>query len=175
MLKAFRGRQDVVPAFRLPLRFIRRAACDHTRARFNEERGEHVVKYVIQRLIAAFFTFLAIIVVVFFVLHLMPGNIIDHSNKLDPAIRTLIEDKYHLNEPMIVQFGYAMRDYLRFDLGYSVKVNPGQPVFNIIASRLAVTVQLNYFSALVILPIGLLLGITMARRTAYTIMWRAVW
>ena len=162
MLKAFRGRQDVVPAFRLPLRFIRRAACDHTRARFNEERGEHVVKYVIQRLIAAFFTFLAIIVVVFFVLHLMPGNIIDHSNKLDPAIRTLIEDKYHLNEPMIVQFGYAMRDYLRFDLGYSVKVNPGQPVFNIIASRLAVTVQLNYFSALVILPIGLLLGITMA-------------
>ena len=93
-------------------------------------------KYVIQRLIAAFFTFIAIIVVVFFVLRLMPGSIIDHSNKLDPAIREVIENKYHLNDPLIVQFGYSMRDYLRFDLGYSLKVNPGQPVLNIIMERL---------------------------------------
>lgn len=121
-----------------------------------------MVKYVIQRLIAAFFTFIAIIVVVFFVLRLMPGSIIDHNNKLDPAIREVIENKYHLNDPMIVQFGYAMRDYLHFDFGYSLKVNPGQPVFDIILSRLAVTIQLNYFSAIVILPVGLILGITMA-------------
>jgi len=121
-----------------------------------------VVKYVIQRLIAAFFTFIAILVVVFFVLHLMPGDIIDFSPKLDPAIREVIRNKYHLNDPLIVQFGYTMRDYLRFDFGYSLKVRPGVPVFNVILERLAVTIQLNYFAAFVILPIGLILGITMA-------------
>ena len=121
-----------------------------------------MLKYVIQRLIAAFFTFIAIIVVVFFVLHLMPGSVIEPSPKLDPAIYQQMLDKYHLNEPMIVQFGYTMRDYLKLDFGYSLKVNPGMPVFDVIMERLAVTIQLNYFSAFVILPIGLILGVTMA-------------
>ena len=121
-----------------------------------------MLKYVIQRLIAAFFTFIAIIVVVFFVLHLMPGSVIEPSPKLDPAIYQQMLDKYHLNEPMIVQFGYTMRDYLKLDFGYSLKVNPGMPVFDVIMERLAVTIQLNYFSAFVILPFGLILGITMA-------------
>lgn len=121
-----------------------------------------MVKYVIQRLIAAFFTFLAIITVVFFVLRLMPGSVIEPSPRLDPAIYQAMMDKYHLNDPLIVQFGYAIRDYMSLDLGYSLKVNPGSPVLDIILSRLAVTVQLNYFSAFVILPFGLFLGISMA-------------
>lgn len=121
-----------------------------------------MVKYIIQRIIAAFLTFLVILVVVFFVLHAMPGNIIDFSPKLDPAIRALIRAKYHLDDPVIVQFGYTMKDYLHFDFGYSLKVRPGVPVFTCILERLPVTIQLNYFSALVILPFGLLFGIIMA-------------
>ena len=76
-----------------------------------------MVKYVIQRLIAAFFTFLAIITVVFFVLRLMPGSVIEPSPRLDPAIYQAMMDKYHLNDPLIVQFGYAIRDYMSLDLG----------------------------------------------------------
>ena len=67
-----------------------------------------MVKYVIQRLIAAFFTFVVILIVVFFVLHSMPGDIIDFSPKLDPAIREMIMDKYHLNDSLIEQFQYTM-------------------------------------------------------------------
>ena len=88
-----------------------------------------MVKYVIQRLIAAFFTFVVILIVVFFVLHSMPGDIIDFSPKLDPAIREMIMDKYHLNDSLIEQFQYTMADYLHFDFGYSLKVRPGVPVF----------------------------------------------
>lgn len=83
-----------------------------------------MVKYVIQRLIAAFFTFVVILIVVFFVLHSMPGDIIDFSPKLDPAIREMIMDKYHLNDSLIEQFQYTMADYLHFDFGYSLKVRP---------------------------------------------------
>lgn len=121
-----------------------------------------MLKYILQRIIAAFFTFLVIVVVVFFVLHSMPGDIIDFSPKLDPAIRQVIIDKYHLDDPLIVQFGYTIRDYLHLDFGYSLKVRPGVPVFQVVMERLPVTIQLNYFSALVILPLGLIFGITMA-------------
>ena len=106
-----------------------------------------MVKYVIQRLIAAFFTFVVILIVVFFVLHSMPGDIIDFSPKLDPAIREMIMDKYHLNDSLIEQFQYTMADYLHFDFGYSLKVRPGVPVFQCVLERLPVTIQLNYFAA----------------------------
>lgn len=121
-----------------------------------------MLKYVIQRMIAACFTFIVIIIVVFFVLHSMPGDIIDISPELDPAIRQIIIDKYHLDDPLIVQFGYTMRDYLKFDFGYSLKVRPGVDVFKVVLERLPVTIQLNYFSALLILPFGMFFGITMA-------------
>ena len=114
-----------------------------------------MVKYVIQRLIAAFFTFVVILIVVFFVLHSMPGDIIDFSPKLDPAIREMIMDKYHLNDSLIEQFQYTMADYLHFDFGYSLKVRPGVPVFQCVLERLPVTIQLNYFAAFFILPFGL--------------------
>lgn len=121
-----------------------------------------MVKYVCQRIVAAMFTFLIILTVVFFVIHAMPGDIIDVNPKLDPAIRQAMIDKYHLDDPVIVQFGYTMNDYLHLDFGYSLKVRPGVPVFDVIMERLAVTIQLNYFAAFFILPFGLLFGITMA-------------
>ncbi len=121
-------------------------------------------KYVLQRIIAAFCTFIVIIVVVFFVLHFMPGNVLDLSPKIDRSARERILAKYHLDEPVIVQFGYTMRDYLRLDFGYSLKIRPGVKVFDVVLERLPVTIQLNYFSALVILPFGMILGILMAIR-----------
>ncbi len=121
-----------------------------------------MLKYALQRVIAAFFTFIIIVIVVFFVLRAMPGNIIDISPDLDPAIREVIEDKYHLNEPLIVQFVYSMQDYLQLDFGISIKVRPGVEVFDVIMERLLVTIQLNYFAAAIILPFGIFFGITMA-------------
>lgn len=128
-----------------------------------------MLKYILQRIVAAFFTFLVIVVVVFFVLHSMPGDIIDFSPKLDPNVRQMIINKYHLDDPLIVQFGYTMSDYLHFDFGYSLKVRPGVPVFQVVLERLPVTIQLNYLAALVILPFGLFFGITMAikKNTVY--------
>lgn len=121
-----------------------------------------MLKYIGQRLVAAFFTFLIILTVVFFVLHSMPGDIIEVDPKLDPAIRQAMIDKYHLDDPLIVQFGYTVTDYLQGDFGYSLKVRPGVPVFDVILERLPVTIQLNYFAAFFILPFGMLFGITMA-------------
>ena len=130
-----------------------------------------MLRYTLQRLVAAAFTMLVIIVVVFFVLWSMPGDIIGMSPKMDPATRQAILAKYHLDEPLIVQFGYVMRDYLHLDFGYSLKIRPGVPVFDVVLERLPVTIQLNYFAAFVTLPLGMFFGITMAikKDTVYDI------
>jgi len=119
-------------------------------------------KYVIQRLIAGMFTFLIIVAVIFFVLYSMPGNIVSDPTIKNDTIRHAIEEKYHLNDPLPVQFGYFVRDYIKLDFGKSLFVRPGVDVFDVLKERLPVTIQLNFFAAFLTLPFGLLFGISMA-------------
>lgn len=121
-----------------------------------------MTKYIIQRLIAAAFAFIIIIAVCFFVLYSMPGSIISNPTIKDETVIKKIEEKYHLNEPLPVQFGYFIKDYMNFDFGESLVVRPGVKVFDVIKERINVTIQLNVFSALFTLPIGMFFGITMA-------------
>lgn len=118
-------------------------------------------KYVIQRLIGVFFTFIIIVVVVFFVLYSMPGNIVSDPN-LKESVRIAIEAKYHLNEPLPVQFIYFIKGYISLDFGESLFVRPGRPVLEIILEKVPITIQLNLFAALFTLPMGMFFGITMA-------------
>jgi len=92
----------------------------------------------------------------------MPGSIISNPTIKDETVIKKIEEKYHLNEPLPVQFGYFIKDYMNFDFGESLVVRPGVKVFDVIKERINVTIQLNVFSALFTLPIGMFFGITMA-------------
>jgi ABC-type dipeptide/oligopeptide/nickel transport system permease component len=107
------------------------------------------------------FTFLIIVALLFFVLHAMPGDITS-SPKIKETQRIAIREKYHLDEPKSVQFVYFIGNYLKLDFGYSFFVKPGTPVNEVIMERLPITIQLNAFAALLTLPMGMLIGITMA-------------
>ncbi len=118
-------------------------------------------KYIIQRIIAACFTFLIIVVIVFFVLFSMPGNFLSDPN-IKPVTRRMIEEKYHLKEPLVVQFGYFIKNYISLDFGQSLSYRPGKNVIDIIMERLPVTIQLNIFANVLTTIGGLFFGITMA-------------
>ncbi|NLW21929.1 MAG: ABC transporter permease [Tissierellia bacterium] len=118
-------------------------------------------KYVAQRLIAAAFAFIIIVALIFFVLFSMPGNIVSDPT-IKETVRKAIEEKYHLNEPLPVQFAYFIRNYMNLDFGTSLFVRPGVAVFDVFKERIGVTIQLNLFSALFTLPVGMFFGITMA-------------
>lgn len=126
-----------------------------------------MAKYVLQRLIAAAFTFLIIIAVIFFVLYSMPGNFITDPTIKD-TVRRAIEEKYHLNDPLPIQFAYFIKNYINFDFGQSMSVKPGVAVFDILRERIPVTIQLNLFAAFFTLPLGLFFGITMALKKGST-------
>ncbi len=118
-------------------------------------------RYTLQRLIAMAITLFIIVSISFFVIRAMPGSFVDDPN-LPEDVKKTIEDKYHLNDPLIVQYGYFLKDFSRLDFGVSVKVAPKLAVTEILAKKLPITLQLNIFSLLLTLPVGMILGIIAA-------------
>src|SRR3546814_8590269 len=73
----------------------------------------------------------------------------------DPESLAFIREKYHLNEPIWVQYGYWIGGVLQGDLGISLRTNI--PVTELLLQKLPVTIQL----ALMAITIALLVGIPM--------------
>lgn len=117
-----------------------------------------MLRYISQRLIAMAITLFIIISISFFIIHSMPGNVFDDP-MLPEDIRLIIEDKYHLNDPLPVRYGYFIKDFLSFEFGTSIKLQPKVPVFSIIKDKLPVTIQLNLLSLILTVPLGIIFGI----------------
>ncbi len=120
-----------------------------------------MARYIAQRLIAMAITLFLIISISFFIIHSMPGSIVDDP-MLPEDVKLAIEDKYHLNDPLPVQYGYFLKDFLSFEFGTSIKVQPRVPVFDIIKAKLPITLQVNIFSLIFTIPVGITLGIIAA-------------
>src|SRR5699024_9838857 len=97
----------------------------------------------------------------FIILRMMPGSPF-HDPMLMPEIQQMMEDKYHLNEPMRVQYGHFIKDVLKGDFGSSIKLQPNRPVFDIIKEKVPVSLQLNIFSLIFTIPVGMAFGILAA-------------
>lgn len=120
-----------------------------------------MLRYIIQRLVAMAATLFIIVSLSFFVLRLMPGSFI--SDPLMPDdVREAIEDKYHLNDPLIIQYGYFLKDFAKLDFGVSVAIQPKVPVNKILATKIPVSMQINIFSLILTIPLGAALGIAAA-------------
>ncbi|NLV77340.1 MAG: ABC transporter permease [Tissierellia bacterium] len=120
-----------------------------------------MLRYIVQRLIAMAITLFIIISISFFIIHSMPGSIVDDP-MLPEDVKLAIEDKYHLNDPLPVQYGYFLKDFLSFNFGTSIKVQPRVSVFDIIKAKLPITLQVNIFSLILTVPVGIILGIVAA-------------
>lgn len=118
------------------------------------------------RVLATYVTMTLIVsLAVFLLQYLAPGDIedvlIDKRSRPAPEQIEALREKYHLNEPVLVQYGYWLKDAIRFDFGESII--SGQQVTDIIRSRGAITGQL----LLIAFPIYLLLGLSVGVGSAY--------
>ena len=71
-----------------------------------------------------------------------------------------IIQKYHLDEPVYVQYYYWLREVLRGNLGYSKSVN--MPVLDAILNFFPATIELVLYSAPLIVLLGIKLGVLAA-------------
>ena len=98
----------------------------------------------------------------FMVIRLMPMSLFENP-EVPKEIQEKLEDKFHLNDPLPVQYFYFMEGIITgLDFGISVKLRPGLDVWGIIVSRLPPTMLINFISLFISIPLGLMFGIIAA-------------
>ena len=126
-------------------------------------------KYVLRRVIIVFPTTLAVVTLVFLILHLAPGDPariglgqVATSEDIERA-----QAQLGLDKPLLVQYGLFLVRMVRGDLGTSFITH--EPVAGLILSRLPVTLQLTFMAMLLSTIVGVSAGIISAvrRNTVY--------
>ncbi|MBP1847931.1 peptide/nickel transport system permease protein [Rhizobium petrolearium] len=118
--------------------------------------------YIGKRLLVAIPTLLIISVFVFSLQKLLPGDPIlaMAGEERDPAVIEFLREKYHLNDPVPVQYVRWLGGIVQGDFGISLRTN--QPVLELILQKLPVTIQLAVMSMIIAFVIGIPAGILAA-------------
>lgn len=118
--------------------------------------------YIGKRLLVAIPTLLIISIFVFSLQKLLPGDPIMAmaGEERDPVVLEQLREKYHLNDPIPVQYIRWLGGVAQGDLGVSLRTN--QPVLELIGQKLPVTIQLAVMSMFFAFIIGVPMGILAA-------------
>lgn len=117
--------------------------------------------YIIRRLILVIPTLVGVAVAVFFLIRVMPGDVVVVKLRADGAQVTeetiqAERKRLGLDKPLIVQFTDYMIGLTKFDLGRSLWT--GQPVFEEIRIRFPVSLQVAIMATLIAVFIAIPLG-----------------
>ncbi len=122
-----------------------------------------MTKFIIRRFLGIIPTLFIIVSVSFFLIRAAPGGPFDTEKAIPPEVLVNIEAKYHMDEPLIVQYGRYMYDILRGDLGPSFRYSD-HDVNYFIANSFPLSLQLGTLTIVIALMLGLSTGIISALR-----------
>jgi peptide/nickel transport system permease protein len=125
-----------------------------------------VTRYVAVRLYAMALTLLGLTVLVFLMLRLIPGTVVEQMIGADavvsPAMVAELKRFFGLDQPWYVQYGQWLGRLARGDLGTSWRT--GKPVLELIVERLPVTLELTALAGVFSLLFGIPAGVVSAVR-----------
>ncbi len=132
-----------------------------------------MLRYAFKRLVGAIPTLLVLITLAFFMIRVAPGGPFDSEKSLPPEIEANLNAAYHLDEPLIQQYGRYMLSILQGDFGPSFQYKDFS-VNELIGSGFKVSLTIGGSALLLALLVGSTLGIIAALRqnqaTDYTVM-----
>lgn len=119
-------------------------------------------QYILNRLLLMIPTFFLVMVIIFLLVRLLPGDpaIAIAGDRASDADLAAIRDRLGLNQSMPVQFWLFLTNTLQGDLGHSILMRT--PVIDVIFSRLPTTVFLTVYAVLLSLLIAGPLGFVAA-------------
>ena len=131
--------------------------------------------YIVRRLALMLLTLLGISIVIFFLLRIVPGNIVDilfaAAGYVDPADKAALERQLGVDQPLVVQYLHWIGGLLHGDLGYSYVSE--KPALDEILPRIPITARLAglalLFSASVGIPLGVLSAVNQGSRLDYAL------
>lgn len=113
-------------------------------------------KYSVKRILLAILTVFIIITITFFTMNAIPGGPFEKEKAPDPAVRRLMEARFHLDKPVGEQFILYLDGILHGDFGISLK--SGRDIMKTILESFAISAQLGGMAAVVALGFGLVFG-----------------
>ena len=118
-----------------------------------------MIAYVFRRVLSLIVSCFLISVLVFVVMHVIPGDPaqIMLGTEAEPATLSALRTQLGLDRPLYVQYGTWAWGILTGQLGQSLRYHV--PISGLIASRLAVTVPLAVLAMLIAVVIGLPAGL----------------
>ncbi|MFC5500018.1 ABC transporter permease [Caenimonas terrae] len=118
--------------------------------------------YLVRRLASLAPTLVLVSMLIFGLQQLLPGDPakILAGEDQDPQVVAYLRAKLHLDQPLPVRYGYWVGGVLRGDLGESSRNQ--EPVAQLIAQKLPVTVELALMAMTIALLIGIPAGIVSA-------------
>ena len=120
-----------------------------------------MLKYCLKRIGMAAATILAIIIILFFLLQLMPGSPFNNERLTDEQKQQL-EEKYGLDKSLPEQIVIYIKNMLTGDFGVSYNIQQNYPVASLLASRYPVSIRIGLQAFAVGVILGLVLGIISA-------------
>ncbi|MEX1033403.1 MAG: oligopeptide ABC transporter permease OppB [Cellvibrionaceae bacterium] len=122
-----------------------------------------MLSYILKRLLGAVPTVFIIITLAFFLIRAAPGGPFDSDRAVPPQVEENLNKKFHLDEPLIQQYGRYLWDVVRGDLGPSFQYRD-YTVNELIASGFPVSVRLGLSAILLAVMVGGTAGIIAALR-----------
>ena len=123
-----------------------------------------MVSYFVRRLTLMLVTLFGISIIIFLLLRVVPGNIVDilfdSAGMVNPAEKAKIERELGLDRPIPVQYLSWIGGIGRGDLGYSYVSE--KPAIEEIAPRIPVTAKLALMALIFSIAIGIPLGVISA-------------
>jgi peptide/nickel transport system permease protein len=129
--------------------------------------------YIVRRLFLMLVTLFGISVIIFVLLRIVPGNIVDilfdAAGFVDPADKANLERELGIDQPLALQYLHWIWGLLHGDLGYSYVSE--KPALQEILPRIPITARLAglalLFSASIGIPLGVISAVNQGSRLDY--------
>lgn len=118
-------------------------------------------KYLLKRIAISIMTLLVILLVLFLMLEYMPGSPFN-DEKLTVDQLALLNQKYGLDQPVIIRFFNYIKNMLTGDFGVSYTISKNTPISALLQTRLPISLRVGGQAVLLGTIVGLVLGVIAA-------------
>jgi peptide/nickel transport system permease protein len=124
-----------------------------------------MLQYALRRIVLGMFTALLVSVIVFVILRIAPGDVVDVILGGEDAFYSeetaeLLREQLGLNRPLYIQYAVFMRDFVTFQWGTSLV--DSKPIWPQIQKKLPITLELAIMTVSFAVLFGIPVGIIMA-------------
>ncbi|MBQ1544395.1 MAG: ABC transporter permease [Clostridia bacterium] len=115
-----------------------------------------MARYIVKRVLLAVLTLFLICFITFFAMNAIPGGPFNGEKAKSPAVMAVLNERYGLDQPVIVQFGNYMKNLLHGDLGVSLKT--GRSIADTIRQSFVVSARIGLIAMLIAIVFGIVFG-----------------